>query len=144
MLLLFTSDDDGLSPVDVVNFIKEALLMKDFNHINVLPLLGIVYTLSDVDSLPLVVTPFMENGDLKSLVSDEQNVSPAVISNMPTFSKMAYQTCRNTQNKLMSDLPAQSKLAFVEHANMLKLAQVKAANFLQTILPDLPTRSKLA
>ena len=65
----------GLLPNDVVNFIKEALLMRDFNHLNVLPLLGIVYEPHDIDSLPLVVLPFMEKGDLKSLVSDDTYVS---------------------------------------------------------------------
>lgn len=65
----------GLSAKDVVNFMKEAILMKDFNHMNVLQLVGIVYEPSDPESLPLVVTPLMEKGDLKTLISDEFYVS---------------------------------------------------------------------
>ena len=59
----------------MVNFVKEALLMKDFKHMNVLPLVGIVYEHAEVDALPLVVTPFMEKGDLKTLISDCSYVS---------------------------------------------------------------------
>ncbi|XP_067948106.1 uncharacterized protein [Watersipora subatra] len=61
----------GLTPKDVVNFVKEALLMKDFKHMNVLQLIGIVYEPTDPECLPLVVTPLMENGDLKTLISNE-------------------------------------------------------------------------
>ena len=42
---------------------------------NVLPLVGIVYEHAEVDALPLVVTPFMEKGDLKTLISDCSYVS---------------------------------------------------------------------
>ena len=65
----------GLTAKDVVNFVKEALLMKDFNHMNVLKLIGIVYEPADPDGLPLVITPLMEKGDLKTLISDEFYVS---------------------------------------------------------------------
>lgn len=65
----------GLVPNDVINFVKEALLMKDFNHVNVLQLIGIVYEPTDPESLPLVVTPLMEKGDLKTVISDEFYVS---------------------------------------------------------------------
>jgi len=65
----------GLDAIDVLNFVKEALLMKDFQHMNVLPLIGVVYDQTDPMGLPLVVTPFMEKGDLKSLVSDQNMVS---------------------------------------------------------------------
>lgn len=72
----------GLAPIDVVNFVKEALIMKDFSHVNVLPLLGIVYDPHDIDSLPLVVTPYMVKGDLKSLISDSEYVSYSTSTTM--------------------------------------------------------------
>ena len=39
--------------------------MIDFKHANVLSLIGVVYERKD---LPLVVLPFMENGDLCMLI----------------------------------------------------------------------------
>ena len=45
--------------------------MKDFKHPNVLPLLGVVIK----ENIPLVILPFMDNGDLKTFVSNDKNVS---------------------------------------------------------------------
>ncbi|XP_041349577.1 macrophage-stimulating protein receptor-like [Gigantopelta aegis] len=57
--------------VDFKAFVEEALLMKDFNHPHVLCLVGI--TLTD-DRQPLVVLPYMENGDLLKYVSSDTQV----------------------------------------------------------------------
>ena len=55
-----------------VKFLEEAMLMKDFDHPNVLGLLGLTF---DPSGSPLVVLPFMEHGDLKSfLLKDEEQV----------------------------------------------------------------------
>ena len=54
-------------------FLKEALLMRDFRHENVLRLIGV--TLDSKDSnMPMVVLPFMKHGDLLSYIRDESNV----------------------------------------------------------------------
>ena len=46
--------------------------MKDFDHPNVLGLLGLTF---EPSGSPLVVLPFMEHGDLKSfLLKDEEQV----------------------------------------------------------------------
>ncbi|KAK2182661.1 hypothetical protein NP493_342g02055 [Ridgeia piscesae] len=49
---------------DLASFLSEATLMKDFNHPNVLSLLGLVITYNK----PHVVLPFMQHGDLKSYI----------------------------------------------------------------------------
>ncbi|XP_038066433.1 hepatocyte growth factor receptor-like [Patiria miniata] len=60
-------------PPKVVQFLKEGLSMKSFNHPNVLKLLGLTF---DRSGQPLIVIPFMANGDLKSfLVKQKQNLS---------------------------------------------------------------------
>lgn len=46
-------------------FYEEALLMKDFDHVHILRLIGIA---QDDDGLPLVVLPFMQNGDLLTYI----------------------------------------------------------------------------
>lgn len=55
-------------------FLKEGLMMKDFDHENVLALVGVAL---DSNGLPMVVTPFMLYGDLRSYISDEAS-SPTV------------------------------------------------------------------
>lgn len=56
----------------VRKFYEEALLMKDFDHSHVLRLIGVV---RGDDSLPLVVLPFMQNGDLLTYIRCGENVS---------------------------------------------------------------------
>ena len=55
----------------IEEFLKEAIVMKNFKHPNVLPLLGVVIK----ENIPYVILPFMDNGDLKTFVSNEKNVS---------------------------------------------------------------------
>ncbi|ESO85164.1 hypothetical protein LOTGIDRAFT_130764, partial [Lottia gigantea] len=64
-----TLQDTDAGEINLKEFVEEALLMKDFEHPNVLKLIGI--TLSK-DSSPLVILPFMGNGDLLKYVSDEE------------------------------------------------------------------------
>ncbi|ELT88535.1 hypothetical protein CAPTEDRAFT_101786, partial [Capitella teleta] len=46
-------------------FLKEALMMRDFRHRHVLSLIGIAF---DLDGSPMVVLPFMEQGDLRRYI----------------------------------------------------------------------------
>ena len=55
----------------VTNFLQEAILMKDFNHANVLSLIGVVM---NEQKLPMVIIPFMSKGDLKKVLKDESEV----------------------------------------------------------------------
>ena len=52
----------------VTNFLQEAVIMKDFDHVNVLSLIGVV--LND-QKLPMVIIPYMSKGDLKKVLKDE-------------------------------------------------------------------------
>lgn len=51
-------------------FLEEAVIMKDFDHLNVLSLYGVVIRNNE----PHVILPYMENGDLKNYVKNEDNV----------------------------------------------------------------------
>jgi len=57
---------------DVNAFLDEAMIMKDFDHINVLSLIGISVAQGE---FPLVILPFMANGDLLSYIRNKDNVS---------------------------------------------------------------------
>ena len=64
--------EDNPREIELQAFLQEALIMKDFHHPNVLELIGICLGL---DSMPLVVLPFMKHGDLLTYIRDEKNVS---------------------------------------------------------------------
>ena len=63
-----------ISTTDGQKFIDEALLMREFNHQNVLRLLGVSIDRKEKD-MPLVVLPFMKHGDLLTYIRNEKNVS---------------------------------------------------------------------
>ncbi|XP_038069345.1 plexin-B1-like [Patiria miniata] len=68
---------DTLDPKNVVKFLEEGLIMKTFDHVNVLGLLGLTF---DADKNPLVVIPFMANGDLKTyLVKKKQTLATSLL-----------------------------------------------------------------
>lgn len=60
---------------DISSFLKEGIMMKDFDHPNVLALIGVCITR---ENQPLVILPFMANGDLLSYVRDPINVRQTI------------------------------------------------------------------
>jgi proto-oncogene tyrosine-protein kinase Met len=56
---------------DIVSFLEEGLIMKEFDHCNVLKLRGICF---GEDNLPIIILPCMQNGDLLSFISDSENM----------------------------------------------------------------------
>ncbi len=56
---------------DISAFMDEVMRMKGFTHRNVLTIIGLVFN----ENQPYVVLPYMENGDLKSFLSDPDRVS---------------------------------------------------------------------
>ena len=61
---------EGASFDDRVSFLAEATLMKDCEHENVLGLVGCFIK----EGQPFVVLPLMENGDVKTFISNPNNV----------------------------------------------------------------------
>ena len=62
----FTAQMSGMR-----DFLQEGLVMANFRHNNVMPLIGISF---DERYAPLIVTPYMVNGDLHKWLSSSQNV----------------------------------------------------------------------
>ena len=63
---------DKADETEVVElFLREAVMMKDFRHPNVLSLIGISV---DSDASPMVVLPYMANGDLRRFIQDPDRV----------------------------------------------------------------------
>ena len=56
--------------VSMLEFLSEANRMKDFNHPNVLSLVGVSW---DPIRKAMVLLPYMKNGDLRSYISNEKN-----------------------------------------------------------------------
>ncbi|KAI1294776.1 Hepatocyte growth factor receptor [Halotydeus destructor] len=70
-----------VTQIDVEMFIQEALTMKDFDHEHVLSLIGVSF--SPDDGSPMVIIPYMANGDLLKYIRDEHN--EPTISQLMTF-----------------------------------------------------------
>ncbi len=51
-------------------FLDEGLRMKDFNHTNVLRLIGICFD----GNKPLIVTQYMENGDILKYIRNKNSI----------------------------------------------------------------------
>ena len=62
---MYTSSHEGRK------FLEEALRMREFDHPNIVRLIGIAL---DKEDMPLVVLPFMQHGDLLTYIRDESNV----------------------------------------------------------------------
>ena len=67
---------------DVEEFMSESAIMLDFDHPNVLKLLGVCFDAHD--DFPLIILPYMANGDLKTFLvnkrgNEEIDVLPKVV-----------------------------------------------------------------
>ncbi len=56
---------------DIEAFLKEAIIMKKVKHENVLELIGIIIE----ERMPVVITPFITNGDLRNYILAQSPVS---------------------------------------------------------------------
>ena len=55
----------------LTNFLNEGSRMREFKHTNIQPLIGISFE----NYSPLLVTPYLQNGDVRRYVLDRRNVS---------------------------------------------------------------------
>ena len=64
----------GVSSVDeITDFIAESVIMLDFDHPNVMSLVGV--SLDTEDHRPLIILPYMAHGDLKSFLTCKRKSS---------------------------------------------------------------------
>lgn len=78
-----------MSSDDIRLFIDEALVMKDFNHPHVLHLIGVTF---GSDGSPIVVLPYMANGDLNTYLRDDRNTPK--VRNLIDFAIQIARVCR--------------------------------------------------
>ena len=83
-LTCYYTDTSCVDNVD--NFVKESILMLGFDHPNVLKLLGVCFDTKD--HLPLIVLPFMANGDLRSFLMSKRGAS--VTARITDFPEVVY------------------------------------------------------
>ena len=60
----------------IKSILRESILMKDFDHPNVLNVLGVGFNMDS--GLPFVVLPFMVNGDLKTYLKKKRQNTATV------------------------------------------------------------------
>ena len=66
---------DVASTSDLEDFFSESIIMKSFQHPNVLGLVGVVF--DTPDDIPYLVLPFMENGNLKEYLQSKRKAATA-------------------------------------------------------------------
>ena len=66
--------------MDITQFLKEAFVMKNFKHVNVMTLVGVCL---DAGDMPLVVMPYMKHGDLLAYLQEEKHVGMKLIFWLP-------------------------------------------------------------
>ncbi|KAL4219274.1 hypothetical protein ACF0H5_021856 [Mactra antiquata] len=66
--------------MDVSQFLKEAYIMKNFRHKNVMRLVGICL---EREEMPLVILPFMDHGDLLSYLHEDRHIP--TVKDLVTF-----------------------------------------------------------
>jgi serine/threonine protein kinase len=62
---------EASKPEEIEDFIAESAIMLDFNHPNVLRLVGVCFDTEN--KLPLIVLPYMANGDLRSYLKSKRS-----------------------------------------------------------------------
>lgn len=85
-----TLHKDHPRDMDIQGFLDEALIMKDFDHENILSLIGICL---GKDHMPLVVLPYMAHGDLLSYlrnVNNQPTVKDLIVFGISIASGMDY------------------------------------------------------
>ena len=80
LLWPFTVDENSLESRMLV--LHETILMKDFDHPNVLNVLGVGINSDNENGLPFIVLPFMVNGDLKTYLKSKRQ-KPGVVDQLP-------------------------------------------------------------
>ena len=63
---------------EVNDFIAESAIMLDFDHPNVMRLVGVCFDTED--GLPLTVLPYMANGDLKTFLRSKRSLTDSSTS----------------------------------------------------------------
>ena len=89
MLICISTETTDPGTNAASKFLDEALRMHEFDHPNILRLIGISL---DNNSLPLVVLPFMKHGDLLSYIRNDNNVG-VTANRKITDDCYAYQFC---------------------------------------------------
>jgi serine/threonine protein kinase len=76
---------------EVEEFVSESAVMLDFDHPNVLKLLGVCFDTDD--QLPVIILPYMANGDLKSFLRNQRNQTEMQHNKFPkglNYTKLLY------------------------------------------------------
>ena len=86
-MIFFFACTGSVNEKDLNAFISESAIMLDFKHPNVMRLLGVCFDTED--NLPLIVLPFMANGDLKSyLVGKRKDSLTSSLSALPQVQQL--------------------------------------------------------
>jgi len=77
-------------------FLREAVIMKDFDHVNVLRIVGVSF---EADGSPMVVLPYMANADLRQYI-----LNPLLVSILKARSNLHFAHARSHNTCLGFDV----------------------------------------
>ena len=80
--MYFTIIVDYDSSQRLKSFLHESILMKDFDHPNVLNILGVGFDIDNKSELTCMILPFMVNGDLKTYLRGQRQ-KPGAVDHLP-------------------------------------------------------------
>ena len=100
---MFCFSSGSVDPSKADSIIIEALKMKSFNHLNVLPLIGIC--LEPIEA-PCIVMPFMNEGSLLSYLKREKhNLIVSAMAEEKTISETAKNLLSMCLHRLLMEWP---------------------------------------
>ena len=76
----FTSHTDLSSKHDLRSLLNESILMKDFDHPNIVGLLGVCF--DTPDGKPYLILPFMANGNIRDYLKNRR-IQPTNTATLP-------------------------------------------------------------
>lgn len=98
MIVALSIHIEASKPEEIEDFIAESAIMLDFNYPNVLRLVGVCFDTED--KLPLIVLPYMANGDLRRFLKSKRSSSSETMPEVRMYMASVIVNLQYTMEKI--------------------------------------------